>query len=112
MQPLPSFRLQIAVFAVFSLSVIAPLDAQAFADLKSALVDYSKSDVSPHKACDAMVKFKTKEIVEIHAVAIPALVEQFGVAPPITTPAHCRVTGILSPEIAFEVSLPEKWNGR
>ena len=28
------------------------------------------------------------------------------------TPAHCRVTGLLSPEIAFEVSLPAKWNGR
>src|SRR5947209_2309757 len=27
-------------------------------------------------------------------------------------PAHCRVTGVLSPEIAFEVSLPAKWNGR
>ena len=27
-------------------------------------------------------------------------------------PAHCRVTGLLSPEIAFEVSLPSKWNGR
>src|SRR5260370_42284252 len=27
-------------------------------------------------------------------------------------PAHCRVTGLLSPEIAFEVSLPAKWNGR
>ena len=27
-------------------------------------------------------------------------------------PAHCRVTGLLAPEIAFEVSLPSQWNGR
>ena len=27
-------------------------------------------------------------------------------------PAYCRVTGVLAPEIAFEVSLPSKWNGR
>jgi Tannase and feruloyl esterase len=27
-------------------------------------------------------------------------------------PAHCRVTGVLAPEIAFEVSLPDRWNGR
>lgn len=46
---------------------------------------------------------KAKEIVEIHATAIPAA---------NNVPAHCRVTGLLSPEIAFEVSLPEKWNTR
>jgi hypothetical protein len=27
-------------------------------------------------------------------------------------PAFCRVTGMLDPEIAFEVSLPARWNGR
>jgi Tannase and feruloyl esterase len=77
--------------------------AQAFADLKTALVDYSKADLAPRKACEALGKFKSKEIVQISAAMMPAA----GVAP-----AHCRVTGMLSPEIAFEVSLPAKWNGR
>jgi feruloyl esterase len=27
-------------------------------------------------------------------------------------PAHCRISGTLAPEIAFEVSLPARWNGR
>jgi feruloyl esterase len=27
-------------------------------------------------------------------------------------PAHCRVSGVLSPEVAFEVNLPSLWNGR
>src|SRR3954462_15425829 len=77
--------------------------AQAFADLKSALVDYSKADTGPHKACDALGKFKSKEIAQITAAMMTASA---------AAPAHCRVTGVLSPEIAFEVSLPEKWNGR
>ena len=76
--------------------------AQDFAEMKSALVDYSKADLEPRKSCDAVARFKSKEIAQISANMIPA-----GEAP-----AHCRVTGLLSPEIAFEVSLPAKWNGR
>src|SRR5438128_11044403 len=80
-----------------------PGSAQPFPELKSALVDYSKADIEPHKACEALGKFKAKEIVQITATMVPAAA---------AAPAHCRVTGLLSPEIAFEVSLPEKWNGR
>ena len=77
--------------------------AQAFADLKSSPVDYSKSDLAPRKACDALAAFKSKEIVQIKSEMMPA-----GSA----APEYCRVSGVLSPEIAFEVSLPSKWNGR
>ncbi len=93
-----------ASLATVLIAVSTPqVRAQAFADLKSALVDYSKSEIEPRKACEALGKFKTKEIVQIAASAIPAAA---------AAPAHCRVTGLLSPEIAFEVSLPSKWNGR
>ena len=27
-------------------------------------------------------------------------------------PEHCRVSGVLAPEVAFEVNLPARWNGR
>src|SRR5581483_1253295 len=47
--------------------------------------------------------FKSAEIAQITAVTIPASA---------VAPAHCRVTGLLSPDIAFEVSLPAKWNTR
>ena len=77
--------------------------AQAFADARTALVDYSKAELQPRKSCDALMRYKGKELVEIHATAIAA---------DSTVAAHCRVTGLLSPEIAFEVSLPAKWNGR
>lgn len=81
----------------------SPAFPQAFTELKSALVDYSTSDLEPRKACDALGKFKAKDIARISAVVVAATT---------AAPAHCRVTGLLSPEIAFEVSLPAKWNGR
>ena len=28
------------------------------------------------------------------------------------TPQHCRVSGLVQPEVAFEVNLPASWNGR
>ena len=80
-----------------------PARAQAFANVKSALVDYSKADLQPHKTCEDLGKFKSKDIVQIAAMAMPAA---------SGAPAHCRVTGLIAPEIAFEVSLPSKWNGR
>ena len=88
---------------MLALVAVAPSSrAQDFADRKSALVDYSKSDFEPKKACETLANFKSKEIVRISATMVPA-----GEGIP-----HCRVTGVLSPEIAFEVSLPDKWNGR
>src|SRR3974377_1236581 len=34
------------------------------------------------------------------------------IATALSAPAHCRGAGLVSPQIAFEVSLPAKWNGR
>jgi hypothetical protein len=82
---------------------VTTVRAQAFADLKTALVDYSKADMEPRETCEALDKFKAREIVQIMAAEMPASA---------SAPVHCRVTGMLSPEIAFEVSLPAKWNGR
>jgi feruloyl esterase len=77
--------------------------AQAFAEAKASLSGYSKADLEPRKTCDSLDKFKSKDIAQITAASMPA---------DASAPAHCRVTGLLSPEIAFEVSLPAKWNGR
>ena len=77
--------------------------AQVFTDAKRALVDYSKAELAPKLSCESIAKFKSREISEIHAETIAATA---------SAPAFCRVTGILAPEIAFEVGLPEHWNGR
>lgn len=80
-----------------------PARAQAFSEVKNALVDYSRSEIEPGKACATLNRFTTEEIVKISAVEVPAT---------SALPAYCRVTGLLSPEIAFEVTLPAKWNSR
>jgi len=81
----------------------SPAQAQAFADARASAVDYSRAEFQPGRPCDALAAYKGKDLVELHATAIAA---DGGV------PAFCRVTGLLSPEIAFEVALPAKWNGR
>lgn len=88
--------------ALMSMAAL-PGRAQDFSEVKSAVVHYSKAELEPRKACETLAKFKTKEIVQIMAVAEAAS---------DAAPAFCHVTGTLSPEIAFEVSLPAKWNGR
>jgi hypothetical protein len=92
----------VVVVLITSASTV-PVRAQVFSELKTALVDYSKSDIAPRKACEALSKFKSKEIAQISATPIAASA---------AAPAFCRVAGLLSPEIAFEVGLPDKWNGR
>jgi hypothetical protein len=97
-------RVTAAMGAALAMAVTAtPGRAQAFADLKSALVNYSKAEMEPRKSCEALGGFRSGEIAQIAAALVPAT---------SAVPAHCRVTGLLSPEIAFEVSLPTKWNGR
>jgi hypothetical protein len=77
---------------------------QAFTNLKNSLVDYSQTDVEPRIACERLAAaFKAKELVDLKATAMPATAD---------VPAHCRVSGLLRPEIGFEVNLPARWNRR
>jgi len=93
------------VISLLIAAVPMPLYSQAFTEVKTALVDYSKANIDPQKVCEELEvgKFNSKDIAEIRATVMPASA---------AAPAHCRVMGVLSPEIAFEVSLPSKWNGR
>jgi hypothetical protein len=94
------FRLLLA--AAFVVNVPA-VWAQAFANVTAAQVDYSRAEASPGKSCEAMGGYQAKDIVAIRTEHIPAT---------DSVPEHCRITGLLAPEIAFEVSLPARWNGR
>ena len=96
------------ISAIGSLAVVValgtvPVQAQVFADLDQATVDYSAADLSPRKACDEMARFMAQDLVSMEA----RMVEASGNAP-----LHCEVTGVLSPEIAFQVNLPSDWNRR
>ena len=89
--------------AVAALAIPTAARAQAFADVDSASVDYSVADRAPAKSCDAMRTAPSAEVVKIDSTAVGASE---------TAPAFCRVTGVIEPAIAFEVSLPDRWNGR
>src|SRR5262245_55581132 len=90
--------------AMFSAGLAAaPAQAQPFTNVKGAAVDYSRTDSEPRTKCEDLAKLMDKEIVHIEARTVPVSDE---------APEHCRVSGVLSPEIGFELNLPVKWNRR
>jgi feruloyl esterase len=92
-----------AVLAAVLSSIPGAAPAQVFSDAKSASVDYSKADLAPRRSCESIAQYKSRDLLEVHAERIAAAA---------TAPAFCRVTGVIAPEIAFEIALPERWNGR
>ena len=93
-------RFLIAMVVVLAAS---PAWAQAFANAKSSLAYYSVADRTPQKMCESLSAFKGEDIVSIEARVVPTSGD---------TPQHCRVLGIITPEVAFEINLPERWNRR
>ena len=96
-------RVMAGAAALFFLFTTPLSRAQVFSDAESALVNYLKADKTPGKTCAAMSQFKAKEVLKLDAASMPA---------DGLFPAYCRVSGVIDPEIAFEVNLPAKWNGR
>ncbi len=80
-----------------------PAAAQAFASAGSGIVDYTAAESAPSKACIELQSLSLDDVVELTATEVPESAD---------APAHCIVTGVIAPEIAFEVSLPADWNGR
>ncbi len=87
--------------ATFGAACVA--HAQAFADAARARTAYTSTQAAPKAQCRSLSSLKLDEAVSVTAAVMPAT---------DTAPAHCRVSGVLSPEIGFEVNLPERWNGR
>ena len=80
-----------------------PALGQPFSNAASSLAGYTVTDTMPQKACEGLTAFKTEGLASIQARMVPATAD---------TPQHCRVTGVIAPEIAFEVNLPDRWNRR
>src|SRR5690606_14601958 len=80
-----------------------PAAAQPFADTASSAARYTRATTEPRLACSALASLELRDVVSITATEIAA---QGNV------PAHCRVSGTIAPEIAFEVNLPARWNER
>ncbi len=77
--------------------------AQAFANAAGSVTGFPQGRIAPQQACADLARLKLPELVSISAQLISAN----GLVP-----AHCRVNGVLEPEIAFQVNLPEGWNQR
>ena len=99
-------RLPVVAIAVLGIGTLLPAEgrAQAFADASRGLVNYRLSEYVPRAACDAFVSsVKVADSVSLQAREVPAA---------DGAPTHCRVSGVIAPEVAFEVNLPARWNGR
>ena len=93
---------------VFAASLIlgvaaVPASAQPFASAKTSQANYTVADSTPGTSCESLAAFKGEGILSITARIVPAAGD---------TPQHCRVTGVITPEVAFEVNLPDRWNRR
>jgi hypothetical protein len=93
----------LVIVAVAASLDAGPAQAQAFALAQSSAANYTVAEHRPKQACAGLAAFRSKELASIEAREVGAT---------DAAPAHCRVTGVLAPEIAFEVSLPARWNGR
>ncbi|PYQ71266.1 MAG: tannase/feruloyl esterase family alpha/beta hydrolase [Acidobacteria bacterium] len=92
------------VGAVIAL-LIAPASAQngsQFRDWKSSVLG-DAAPIAPRTGCAALIALTGYEFSIVSATAVPASGD---------APVHCRVAGLIAPEIRFEVALPSAWNGR
>src|SRR5688572_28922463 len=67
-----------------------PAAAQPFTSAKSSVAGYSNATSMPQKTCESLSTFKGEGITTIQARVVPATAD---------TPQHCRVTGIITPEV-------------
>ena len=97
-------RLQVlTAFAAAVTVLTTAAHAQPFAEAESSRAGYSGGQIAPQASCDTLATLQLDELVAVATRTIPAAGD---------VPAHCRVSGTLAPEIAFEVNLPAEWNGR
>lgn len=102
--------LKLAALALSSVLAFLPPPALAFGNGSSftnaaeSTIDYSYAPARPLRDCGAMLRAATDNNVSI--ISAKPVMADAGVA------AHCRVHGIIAPEIQFVVHLPEQWNRR
>jgi feruloyl esterase len=92
--------------AILLVAMAAPVAAQngsSFLDAATSAVQYSVTSARPILACADMTGLASAETTIVSARTIAAA---NGV------PAHCRISGLIAPEIRFELNLPAAWNRR
>ena len=94
-----------SLIAALALTPAAALaqNGYSFIDSTSSAVHYSVAPAKPAMACAGVAGLATAETTIVSTRVIPAAE---GI------PEHCRVTGLIQPEIRFELNLPANWNRR
>ena len=95
--------MRLSLTLVFICGLATSVAAQALSNASSSVANYSVADAAPSMTCESLSSFKSDGLVSIAARVVPATAD---------TPQHCRVTGTITPEVAFEVNLPDRWNHR
>lgn len=96
-------RAAIALTAGLAPAAVSAQNGHSFTDAATSAVRYGVAPAKPAMNCAAVAGLATMETTIISARIVPAA---DGV------PEHCRVTGLIQPEIRFEVNLPINWNRR
>jgi hypothetical protein len=94
---------RVLTLLVAACATATPALAQPFANARLSVAGYTTTDTSPQKPCDSLSSFQSAGIVSIKARVVAGTAD---------TPQHCRVIGVIAPEVAFEVNLPDRWNRR
>lgn len=81
----------------------AAQNGYSFIDADKSAVRYGVAPMKPAMSCAAVSGLATADTTILSARTVPAA---DGV------PEHCRVTGLIAPEIRFELNLPANWNRR
>jgi len=89
--------------AVIASAITSAALAQPFANARSSQAGYLGGTLKPAAQCSGVDLRGIADVVEIASRVVAA---------EGSTPEHCLVSGVLAPEIAFEVRLPAAWNGR
>jgi len=97
------------IFGALALVLMAAGSAEAqgvnaFTDADTGAIPYSATEVTARMECKSLIgRFTRDEVAILSAEVIPAA---NGV------PEHCRIDGVISPQIEFQVNLPKEWNRR
>lgn len=95
-----------AACALAAAALATPALAQngySFLDAGSSAIDYRVATVAAQRACHDLRRLAGGQLTIVKADAVAAAGN---------VPAFCRITGVIAPEIQFEVALPLAWNRR
>jgi len=84
-------------------AMAATAAAQPFASAAASAAGYTVANEVPQRTCQSLATFTHEDLVSLRVRVVAATQN---------APEHCRVLGVIDPEVAFEVDLPARWNNR